>query len=489
MKFHLIILICFFAFNTAFAQDLSQGYITNDVTEHPMQAVDKPGYLSSFSDPSFPSTTIRRISNAVNGEVIAPMYSTIQAWNADESLLLVYTSGTHQLLDGTNYSFIRTLSDINPEDIETLFWHFNDPGILFYIESESTDFISYHIETQVKTTLVNLANLTNCSDGISFGNDVQMMSWDSDVFSFRCGNSTAYYYRISNNTLTEFNISDINYTAPMPFPSGQLFYHQGSVYDTSGELVRALNLDYVSEHSCLGQLSNGDDAYFAIAFEEGPNNGCQGTLVAHNATNGHCFSVTPTSSYGYPKRGTHISALAHNNTVGGWVAVSMIGYEEDGQSLLDQELFIAQVNENDANVYRVAHHRSDENEFDYFGEPHVTISPSGTRLLFGSDWSGTEDGQSVDCYIAELNAFTVANHDLVPVIDISIHPNPASHQIYVSSKDPVSNYQIYSIDGQLLAQSIFSNNNFIDIKELSQGIYVLKLVSNSQVFSTKFCKL
>jgi len=153
-------------------------------------------------------------------------------------------------------------------------------------------------------------------------------------------------------------------------------------------------------------LSNGDDAYFAISFAQGQDGGCFGTLVAHNATTGNCFAVTPTEDYGYSKSGTHISALAHKNSEGGWVAVSSMGYQRDGVQILDQELFVAKVDEFQGTVYRVAHHRSDEDDIDYWGEPHVTISPSGTRLLYGSDWSGSEDGISVDAYIAELGAYT-----------------------------------------------------------------------------------
>ena len=388
-----------------FSQDLSQGYIANDLEQHPMQPLTKPGYLDAVEDPSFPGTSIRRISEAASGNSIKPMYSTIQAWNADESLMIVYAVGSgHKLLNGTDYTFIRDLSDIRPDDLEAVFWHFSDPDILFYMDNNTGDLIRYNVNTQSKTVLDNMSELSGCSSGLSSGNDVQMMSWDSDVFSFRCGNSSAYYYRISTGVLTEFNISNINYTAPMPFPSGNLFYHNTSVYDANGEFVRDLNIEK-GEHSCLGKLSNGDDAYFAISFAEGPGGGCLGTLVAHNATTGNCFPVTPTEDYGYSKSGTHISAVAHKNSEGGWVAVSSMGYEKDGVKILDQELFIAQVNEFDGDVYRVAHHRSDEDDIDYWGEPHVTISPTGTRLLFGSDWSGSEDGISVDAYIAELSAY------------------------------------------------------------------------------------
>ncbi|QCW98747.1 T9SS type A sorting domain-containing protein [Aggregatimonas sangjinii] len=401
-----ISLIALFSIFSVFSQDLSEGYSANDLTQYPMQPLAKPAYLDAVTDSSFPNTSIRRISEANSGRSIVPMYSTIQAWNADESLLIVYAvrSG-HRLLNGTDYTFIRDLSDIRPDDLEAVFWHFSDPDILFYMDNNTDDLIRYNVNTQSKTIIDNMRALSGCSAGLSSGNDVQMMSWDSDVFSFRCGNSSAFYYRISTGVLTEFNITDINYTAPMPFPSGNLFYHNTSVYDGDGNFVRDLNIEK-GEHSCLGKLSNGDDAYFAISFAEGPDGGCLGTLVAHNATTGNCFAVTPTEDYGYSKSGTHISALAHKNSESGWVAVSSMGYEKDGVEILDQELFIAKVNEFDGEVYRVAHHRSDEDEIDYWGEPHVTISPSGTRLLFGSDWSGSDDGISVDAYVAELSAYT-----------------------------------------------------------------------------------
>ena len=83
----------------------------------------------------------------------------------------------------------------------------------------------------------------------------------------------------------------------------------------------------------------------------------------------------------------------------------MIGFEEDGQTLLDQELVLARVEKGNVEVYRIGHHRADEQEFDYFGEPHAVISPTGTRVLFGSDWSGVDDGKSVDSYVVELPAF------------------------------------------------------------------------------------
>ncbi len=389
------------------ALDPGYGLVANDLTDHPMQDLARPGCGEAVRDPEF-GTLIRRIGCAADGEVIKPMYSTIQAWNADESRLILYNQslGVHQLFDGMSYEFLRNLDDIRPRDIEQIFWDFNDPDNFYYIESSTTNFMRYSLAEQQGEVLVNVADVSQCNtagDYVAMGNDIQMMSRDSDVFGFRCGNRAAYAYRLSTGELTEFDISDIAYVAPMPAPSGELFYHDTDVYSASGYLYLSLN-EAKGEHASLGSLPNGDDAHFAVAFAEGPQGGCLGNIVAHRLATGDCFAlISEAQGYAYPKSGTHISALAYQNP--GWLAASMIGYEADGQSLLDQELVLVYADEADIRVYRIGHHRADEDEFDYWGEPHAVISPSGTRVLFGSDWSGADDGKSVDTYVVELPAF------------------------------------------------------------------------------------
>lgn len=385
------------------SEDVILELVANDLSAHPMKDIAKPAYLETIIDPSF-GTTIRRISKAGNGNVIKPMYSTIQAWNTDESLLILYKQGKgHQLLNGMDYSFIRYLDDVNPDDLEQIFWDFNDPEMFFYIDSATADFIKYNVNSKNKEILTNLKALTNCANNIGSGNDVQMMSWNSDIIGFRCDNTAAYAYRISTNELITFDIDDVGYTAPMPGASANQFYHLKKVYDVNGSVTSSLNENNV-EHSCLGKLVGGNDAHFSIAFAEGPQGGCIGNIIAHDLTTGECFPViSEEQGYDYPKSGTHISAVAHKNP--GWIAASMVGYEEDGQKLLDQELIVARVEKGNVEVYRIGHHRADENEFDYWGEPHAVISPTGTRVLFGSDWSGTDDGKSVDSYVVELPTF------------------------------------------------------------------------------------
>ena len=390
------------------AQDLSSGLqVVNDLNNYPMQNISKPAYLDSYVDPSF-GTTIRRISNVGNDGVVKPMYSTIQAWNADESYMIVYERGRgHQLLDGMTYQFIRYLDDIRPGDIEQIFWDFDDPDIFYYVDKENNDFIRYRVSNSSKQVIVNLGTLTNCGN-IVLGDDVQMMSWDSDVIGFRCNNQSAYYYRISTGQLREFNLVNNNVLkrAPMPSPSGNYFYHGRKIYNSSGNLHVNLN-EIEIEHACNGKLANGGDAYYTVAFDPSPNGGCVDNIIAHNMQTGECTPlIGQDQGYPYSQSSTHISALAHKNTQSGWVAASMVGKIPDGQSLLNQELVLARADaQGNVTVCRIGHHRSDKNQFGYFAEPHATISPTGTRVIFASDWSGSQDGQSVDTYVVELPTF------------------------------------------------------------------------------------
>lgn len=495
-KFKILLLLVFYLgySSSSFAQDLSIGLVVNDTSLHPMQPLNKPAYLGTTIDPSF-GTTIRRITNAGVGNIIVPMYSTIQAWNANETLMIVYDQSTnqHQLLNGLNYTFVRNLSDVSPKDLEQLFWDFNDPNFFYYPENWSNDFIKYNVLTQAKQTLFNFNTISNCLGSIALGNDIQMMSWDSDVLSFRCGNDSAFYYRITTAAIQKFNLTNLQNIAPMPAPSGTNFYHRTKAYNGLGNLSFNLN-ESSGEHSCLGKLSNGNDAHFAISFAQGPLGGCLGDIIAHDLTTGNCYPIISQSQgYDYSQSGTHISSLAHKNTEGGWIAASMMGYNKDGQSLLDQELVIAKAEQGNIKVCRIGHHRSDEDEYNYWGEPHAVISPSGTRVLFASDWSGSDDGQSIDCYVVELPSYSQNALGSIPInkatAAIEVYPNPASNTCTIqwSSKLALNKLEVYNPMGTIIKSYKIHNRNTIQISknEIGTGIFFLSIKGSNGIIKTE----
>ena len=161
------------------------------------------------------------------------------------------------------------------------------------------------------------------------------------------------------------------------------------------QTVRQLKL-WGDEHGNLGRNAAGEDFFAAVQFDSNP----AGTLIVENLQTGEVKPiVSPANGYPYPPSGTHISAVAFRAR--GWVAVSIVGKPE-GKQVLHQELLLANVDS--GRVCRIAHHHSfgKNGRFDYWAEPHVTISPSGTRVVFASDW---DNGNSVDTYVVELPAY------------------------------------------------------------------------------------
>ena len=378
------------------AADLCQGLV-QDKLPHPMTPLAKPALRQAVIDPQF-GTTIRRVTAvAASGAnpAIVPLYSTVSAWNADESRLILYHVGVgHELYDGHNYQFIRTL-DISPADVEQVYWHASDPDVLFYVSGNQL--IRYHVGSGLRDTV---HTFSFCPGPASGGSDPMMTSWDSKLIGLRCGNQL-FTYRMDTDTVAGVITSALD--APQASASGTLAYTGGYVLDSGLHFLRRLDLANPYDHADLGRLASGRDTYNTVAFDRGPAGSGLGSLVTFDLSDGSSRVVVgPTTGYPYPPSGTHVSAMAYRQP--GWVFLSIVG-DPAGQRVLDNELVLADTN--GATVCRVAHHRSYGGNNtrlanSYWAEPHVVASPSGTRALFASDWG---NGPTVDTYVAELPGY------------------------------------------------------------------------------------
>ena len=228
-------------------------------------------------------------------------------------------------------------------------------------------------------------------------------------------------YRVSTGELVQAPLGDgtpwVPSIAPNALPRGDGFYLGG--YRLDGTLsVEGPPLDLANafEHGASGLNATGGNALYQVAFGASPD-GCDGApdrgvghLIEHDLDTGDCRPIiAQADGYPYPTSGTHVSATSHRQP--GWVALSSVGYgrlahlDGDGPApALLSEIYLADTREGGP-VCRLAHHRSHGNAAEnggydpYFGEPHVSISPSGTRLLFGSDWY---DSGAVDTYVVDL---------------------------------------------------------------------------------------
>jgi hypothetical protein len=387
--------------------DLCAGMVT-DKDPHPMTALAKPALGGTVIDAEF-GTTIRRIT-AVAGSganaAIVPMYTTISAWNADESLLILYSvgGGGHQLYDGKTYQHLRSL-DINPADLEQVYWDTSDPDILYYVDNQ--EFIRYHVSAGTQDKLHSFSTLCG-SSSVSNGDDPMFTSWDSHRLGLVCGNQMFIYDSATDSVLGPKAVSG---TPPAQVaPSGTLAYLEagsGQVLDANLNLVRSLGLQVPDNHASLGQLANGHDTWNGAVYDDGNDDASSnvGILVTWDMTDGTGGAVIgPKTGWPYPPDG-HISAMAYKQP--GWIFVSTIPDDTaglQGKTLLGLENLIADTNT--GKVCRVGRHRSwgkNNSVLGYWAEAHTVPSPSGTRAVFGSDWG---NGTSVDSYVLELPSYS-----------------------------------------------------------------------------------
>jgi len=361
-----------------------------------MTELGKPDRFEASTDPEF-GTRIVRVTDVyteTGGSAIVPMYSTIPAWNADESYLLLYeVSAGHRLYDGHTYEFVRRL-DIDPPDLEQVYWHPRDPDRLYFVRgNELTEYSVSQDATTVRHTFADC-------ERVSAGEDPMYISWDGASFGLLCEDTgRAFVYHLDTNTETA-SVASANLSVQVA-PSGELAVLRDGVYDGNMGLLRTLDLGDVGANASLGQLESGHDTLNAAAYRGGPGGSGTGTLVVFDLTTGQdTVVVGQDTGYPYPPSGTHVSAVAHRAP--GWVAVSIIGDSYDGQELLDNELLL--IDTNTSLVCRIGHHRShaENGPVGYFAAPHVVVSPSATRVAFGSDWGG---GATADTYAVELPSY------------------------------------------------------------------------------------
>ena len=88
-------------------------------------------------------------------------------------------------------------------------------------------------------------------------------------------------------------------------------------------------------------------------------------------------------------------------------------------------------------------------------------------------------GESVDIF--------TSTRDLLPLDDISIHPNPVQDILYLKTTGHKLNYQILNLQGQEVMQGQYHNS--IGVSELPPGIYFLQLQREGELYKAiKFVK-
>ncbi|CAZ90328.1 conserved exported hypothetical protein [Thiomonas arsenitoxydans] len=377
------------------------------------------------------------------------------------------------MYDGTTYAFIKFL-DINPGDVEQFYWDHADPATLRYIDNHSSgstnlaDLTAINVETGVKTIIHSF--LPNglppgCPSGTqgvrcgypfalgvnaqgqriwglgAFGSNVPNVSGELGMWVFGFNEATGAFTLYDTSVVPQ---PQARGSTPFPSVSGKFFIWnaavglesqpttQSAVLDAStGKLVRWVNFD-TNEHCDTAMDASGNDLLVGSQFSR--NTGGNGNVIVCNLNTGAVSNdVGESSGWGYPTTGSLSGSTAWKNP--SWVVTGMTGniystgsngVASPGSSgnsgptanpctILDQELMIT--NLTSGVTWRIAHHRSTGNysnasQSNYWAQPNVTFSTSGTRILFNSDWGDGDPSNpvvnpnaAVDTYVLILPSY------------------------------------------------------------------------------------
>ena len=339
--------------------------------------ISQSPYMNLYLDPAF-NTRNRRISNSQTEQVHRPMTNSADAWNNDESLLILHRfdkadpTPKFVLMDGNNY---QMLGDLNIPAVasDTVYWSQYNPLSVFYVDNheQAGQLKRFDIASGTQEVIADFAPICEANGFPANQGVFTKPSLNDELFAYQCGTKNGKSLAVSYEyTSDEYHTLAMGTQTQWPLtatlqamPEGNGFWLQGV------------------------SLNNTLEA-----------NSSSAQLEALTASNGKSISIFDQQS-------------------SNWKALTTMGYgefenftkEQPAPTYFSEIVLVQTENSEQTELCRVAHHRSTGRKATnagynaLLGESVATLSPSGSRVLFNSDWY---DNGSVDTYAIELPSFT-----------------------------------------------------------------------------------
>lgn len=468
----------FLLFLTSFAVIINTGISKAQWISHHKPVfqgiVPQPAAGVPITDLKF-RTSVIRITDArsLNLKGIVPVYSKRQAWNSDESYLLLADNGNGnvRLYNGISYQFIGNLPDVSGEDI---FWSPADPDLIYFNPDSVLN--TYRISTgQInKLYAFTLYSFANTRGEGNLSNDGKYYAIAGQHYNYTTGDVTIsdiLVFDIQSNAVIKTiplpgNLTDFDWVSISPLGNYVVVdyadwengrYHGLEVYDR--------NLNFIWQkplgpgHSDMGIDAGNQEM---IIMEKYDSDADSTFIMKYRLSDGQETKLLGLSA----RFDLHISC--RNEQRRDWCFISTFDYmgrlTDDSLSWMpfEDELFALKM-DGSRKVERIAHHHSrrfspstpDADKSVYAAEPHATINRSGDRILFGSNWRTKIDQESsVDTYVADFKSFLGFNEIYnIPGIKGIVFPNPvretACFRFLLNEKSEV-NLEIKDITGKIL---------------------------------------
>ncbi|MBN9581371.1 MAG: hypothetical protein J0G37_07710 [Afipia sp.] len=363
------------------------------------------GYLQEARDPVF-GTLVTRITDPgakmPGGVVCKPAYcthrySSSQAWNADQSLLVI-VNGCAGLcfLDGQTY--VPLFHRSTPDECE---WHPTDPRLMICVGGRTI--YTWNPRSDMKT----IAFVGDGYRDLQFGPYKGNPSRDGARLVVRAATDAGTLVAFAFDIQAKIKFADIN-LSELPgrngycgiSPSGLYIFcaqkmpgdiDEGYVFSVNGAQIQHWTDHHRPGHGDMTIDADGSDVYVGIS-KDNPD---KFHIIKRRLIDG---KVTDLAPYG---EGQHASL--RNVNLPGWVFLSYGGYFSEVSRHRDwapfyQEIVALRI-DGSGEVRRIAQTRNPKH--DYWSETHASPSPDGSQVIWSSNW-GSVGGPVAD-YVTRLS--------------------------------------------------------------------------------------
>lgn len=394
--------------------------ITSPYTTVSVSPLSDPVVGESVIDPTF-GVAVRKLAAGSGSGFRRHIYSQLQAFNADNSLVMLQSAGDVGIYDVSSGSKVYTL----PGDINSPRWNpVNKDEVFFYdsndVGSQNTlvRFQRHNIVTGETKTVVTLdSRYQTVAPAQSWEEISRDGVWTAAMLRRADGGTSFAMINIAEGRLgaeldreslgdypgCNASDNDINWIAPSPL-GNYMVIQWNRDGNTRCEGVEVRNIEtgayigHVSDnrqHSDMGLDESGNEIYVSPYFGSSL---FVATTKLPGSTNFSANYEHIIADVGWYHFG-HISCK-------GPQGVCVVSGEGAANDAFGAEIYLLYTNgraadneQNDgARVRRLAHHRSTNRN--YWAQPQPSFSADGSYIIFASNWG--QNGSSVDSYLIDL---------------------------------------------------------------------------------------
>jgi len=371
----------------------------------PAPSMELPAYLVPTVDPTIRTTFVRVTTpKGALGNGVACLlnycthrYSSAQAWNADQSLLVI-VNGCNGLcfLDGKTYR-----AQFQRQHGGECEWHPRDPDIMICVDGGRIS--RWMPRSNDEQILFETEEYRKLQFGPYKGNP----SWDGDRIVIRAHTRSGKLVAFGYDLLRRQKFADLdleripgenNYCGISPLGNYILcaqaridLTDQAYIFDIDGKLVQSWTEHHRPGHGDMTVDSDGQEVYVGIS-KSVPD---RFQVIKRRLRDGQVTALAP---YGEHQ---HASMRAIHRP--GWVFLSYAGKPvappgRPGVAPFGQEVIALKI-DGTGQFRRIAH---TNNAFhDYWSETHASPSPDGSQVIWSSNW-GRPGGPVFD-FVSRVN--------------------------------------------------------------------------------------